>query len=236
MKKLLTAVFCAVAIFGAIDAKAQLAVGAGWLNDTERLVINDDKGKETNRGMARRNGFYAGAQFNIPIFAGLSVVPGLYATMQFSRSTETANVWGGAIAGAETTKYRELALNVPINAQYAIEAGNVKVLVFLGPVLQYGLVSKTTSTGTFGVLGYTTTATAITDNYTGRSTFDDGSTLDGDPVRKPFNVYLGGGLGVELNESLQFTIGYDHSLTNIAVEKNNILSRSQLKVGVAYLF
>ena len=56
-----------------------------------------------------------------------------------------------------------------------------------------------------------------------------------DGSRNPFNIYLGGGVGIDV-AGIQVILGYDHSLTNISKVDKVSTGRSQIKIGVGYAF
>ena len=232
MKKIFAIVLSAAALLIGTQANAQISVGAGWLNSTEKETYTNS----STLNKVNLNGFYVGGQFNIPIVAGLSVAPGLYLDMLFGK--DKGGVSGAGISVSGDANYSELALNVPVNFAYAVEVGDFKVFAYLGPNFQLGLMSKTVGTlsissvipGASGSLSGKVT----TDNYTGKISGEGGS-ISSDPSRAPFNLYIGGGAGIQAG-NFQVIIGYDHSLFNISKVDNTKLRRSQIKIGVGYAF
>lgn len=220
MKKVIISVLSAALLLMGTQAKAQLSVGAGYLNTTETTVNTS----YSTASSANLNGFYAGGQYNIPIVAGLGVAPGLYATMLFGSAKDGAEL-AGIVTTSGTAKYSELALNVPVNVNYAFNLNrDTKLFVYAGPVFQYGLFSKTNTSGSVTFLGVTANSNGTTDNFNG----DNAS-------RKPFNVYAGGGVGLQAG-SFQVILGYDMNVTNASSLANTVLSRSQIKVGFGMAF
>lgn len=231
MKKIFAIVLGAALMLAGTNAFAQLSAGAGWLNSTESEVYNNGDPQKTNL-----NGFYAGAQYNIPIVAGLGITPGLYVSMLFGKQAGSQGIVVGTLSGE--AKYSELALNVPVNVNYAFEIGrDFKVFVYAGPVFQYGLMSKTVGNININIpgIGGGGTGDITGNNYTGVISDANGNTTNGDPVRNPFNIYVGGGAGIQAG-NLQVIIGYDHSVTNISKLDKTTLGRSQIKLGVGYAF
>jgi hypothetical protein len=210
MKKIF-AIVLGVALLASTNAFAQFSVGAGWLNTTETEVVGNNSNK------AQLNGFYVGGQYKLPIVAGLSVAPGLYASMLFANASQNV-IWGG-IQG--TAHYKDLAINVPVNFAYTIEIGDFEVFAYLGPNFQYAILGQLdTTTDVLGAVS----ASSTKDLYSGDN-----------KVRNPFNIYFGGGAGFQAG-NFQVILGYDHSLTNMSSEENVKLSRSQIKIGVGYAF
>lgn len=218
MKKIYALVLTAALLLAGTQAIAQPMVGAGYLNSAEKTVYNN------NTSIANYNGFYAGLSYNIGIAGGLGIAPGVYATMLFGSAKDGGSL--GPIVASGTVKYSEMAVNVPVNVNYAFKLNrDTKIFVYAGPVFQYGLSSKTEVSGSTDVGGlFTINSNGVTDNYTGDN-----------PNRKPFNIYVGGGAGLQAG-SMQIILGYDQSVTNISAKDNTQISRSQIKVGFGLAF
>ena len=158
---------------------------------------------------ANGNGAYAGLSFNIPLAGGFGIAPGVYYT--FSNYKQDA-AWG-LLKGSTT----EHAINVPLNLNFGYNlARDMRAFIFGGPTFQYGLSSKT-KTDLAGA------ATVNGDNYA-----DDGT--------QRFVVYAGGGLGMDIANTFQVTVGYDHSVTNMIKSDSHKVGRGLLKIGAAMLF
>ena len=158
---------------------------------------------------ANGNGAYAGLSFNIPLAGGFGIAPGVYYT--FSNYKQDA-AWG-LLKGSTT----EHAINVPLNLNFGYNlARDMRAFIFGGPTFQYGL-SSTTKTDLAGA------ATVNGDNYA-----DDGT--------QRFVVYAGGGLGMDIANKFQVTVGYDHSVTNMIKSDSHKVGRGLLKIGAAMLF
>ena len=149
MKKIFTTLLAASLMLVATNAFAQLSAGLGYINSPEKSVYTPDNGDPvtTTRPL---NGFYVGADYNIPVPAvsGLSVEPGLYASMLFGKQdVEEVKLLTVVLYPGGTYKYSDIALNVPIKAKYAIDlSGDTKVFVYAGPTFSYALSNKTQST------------------------------------------------------------------------------------------
>ena len=158
---------------------------------------------------ANGNGAYAGLSFNIPLAGGFGIAPGVYYT--FSNYKQDA-AWG-LLKGSTT----EHAINVLLNLNFGCNlARDMRAFIFGGPTFQYGLSSKT-KTDLAGA------ATVNGDNYA-----DDGT--------QRFVVYAGGGLGMDIANTFQVTVGYDHSVTNMIKSDSHKVGRGLLKIGAAMLF
>ncbi len=218
MKKIF-AIVLAAALFAGTNAFAQISVGGGYVNATNTSVYqNGDNDPVVNK--TPFNGFYAGANYTIPIpgVSGLAVTPGLYGSFLFSNKHEDGiSAFGYTILPGGTYKSKELALNIPLNVNYSIDiARDSKVFVYAGPLFQYTL-SNGTDYASDGSSDY-----SHTDNLKGNSA-----------KYAPFNIYIGGGVGAEFNK-IQVILGYDMSLTNMDIRDNYKLSRGQLRIGFGY--
>ena len=235
MKKLF-AVILGVALLAGTQANAQISVGAGWLNSTEKSVTTYNDGSKNVSEPTNLNGFYAGGQYNIPIAGGFGVAPGLYASVLFGKQTGSL----GYIVGSTNIQsdYTEIALNVPVNVNYAFEIGDFKLIAYAGPNFQYGIVSSSvTTTATTTIIGDGNTKDTF-NHYTGQVIYTDGSsnTNADNADRNPFNIYIGGGLVFQAG-SIMVNVGYDHSILNFYKGNSNTnTSRSQIKIGVGYAF
>ncbi|MBQ7273462.1 MAG: hypothetical protein IJR12_07600 [Bacteroidales bacterium] len=235
MKKIF-AIVLGVTLLAGTQANAQISVGAGWLNSTEKSVTTYNDGSKNVSEPTNLNGFYAGGQYNIPIAGGLGVAPGLYASVLFGKKTGSVSY----IVGSTNLQqdYTEIALNVPVNVNYAFEIGDFKLIAYAGPNFQYGIVSNdviTTSSTT--ILGDGSTKDTF-NHYTGQVIHSDGSSnTNADNIdRNPFNIYIGGGLVFQAG-SIMVNVGYDHSILNFYKGNSNTnTSRSQIKLGVGYAF
>lgn len=221
MKKIFVSFLAASLMLLGTTANAQLVPGAGYLFASETSTYNGKTSDATSF-----HGFYVGASYNVPLAYGLGVAPGLYLDMLLHNENEAA---GSSTLGlAFNGSYRELALNLPVNLTYSLELGPVNLVAFAGPVFQCGLVSKTNLTDTIqgDILGFKFSKT-IGDQV---NHYDSE-----DPLRNRFNIYLGGGLGVQVGD-IMFTVGYDHNLLDIDAIDNVKTGRNQIKAGVNIAF
>lgn len=215
MKKIAILFAAAALLLAAAPANAQLQVGAGYLNSTLSTTVRDNKASNNSHGV------YAGLSYNIPIVAGLGIAPGVYYSLLFGKSASSVDL---IFADAKfESKSQEHAINVPVYLNYGFQlVDDFKFFLFAGPTLQYGLSSKTTSTGDFSGPIHVGSENTI-DNYASDSKY------------KRLNVYVGGGLGMNAGP-IQVTVGYDYGLMNLSAAENVDMRRSNLKIGVAFLF
>jgi hypothetical protein len=85
-----------------------------------------------------------------------------------------------------------------------------------------GITNTTSLSGSASILGFSRSFSGKVDN------FEEG-------LMNRFNIFLGGGVGVQLGDII-FHIGYDHSLLDVDKADNSVTSRGQLKVGVGIDF
>lgn len=232
MKKLFTIILGAALMLCGTKAFAQLSVGAGWLNSTEITKYTSGDPDKDNF-----NGLYIGGQYNLEIVGNFGVAPGLYMSALFGNYMAQGTNIG--ITGTVRAKYREIAINVPVNLNYSLELGrDFNLIFYAGPVFQVGAVSKSSVEVSAGGLGiFATTGKYTLNNYSGKWKASDGKEYndpDG-PNRNLFNIYLGGGIGFQAGD-FQVIVGYDHSLLNISKISNENMSRSQIKLGLGLAF
>lgn len=217
MKRIFSIVLSAALLLSATDAFAQLSVGAGYLYST---LASTYKGNAQDNEIS--NGLYMGAGFDIPVLGDdLKLTPGLY----LSVLTAKANAAFAGIANVQSI-FTEVAINLPVYLSYGIEMGHADLFVYGGPTFQYGLSSKykvdsTVAVPLIGIIA----SDGVIDNYKEND-------------YSPFNIYLGGGLGADLNEKLRVTLGFDYGLLNLykGDQENTKYNRYNFKLGVGYLF
>ena len=208
MKKIFSTVLASVMMLAGTSAFAQISVGAGYINSTL-------SGKSSSPTIS--NGFYAGASFDMPLpMKGLTFTPGAYLSLITGGTQGTLSVFGLNLLSGKTT-FSELALNVPAMLNYGYKlSGKSKVFAYAGPTFQLGLLSRTAgeASGIFSNSG-------VRDHYS-----------SGDFNR--FNVYLGGGLGLEYSR-IQFIIGYDYGLLNLYTGSgDSVINRANLHIGLGF--
>lgn len=224
MKKLFTCILAASLMLLGTQAYAQLVVGAGYLHN-----IESSKNTSNNKAVGdpvHLNGFYVGASYNIQFAKYFGVAPGFYVDMLFqSKNNASGGTFGGVLlSGSVSYNYTEVALNLPVNLTFKMPIGdNADIFAFAGPTFQYGVMARSTfhSAATVGPLH-----------------FSDGEVYNhygekGDS--NPFNILLGGGVGVEIGD-IQFLVGYDHTLLNCEKTEGFYCGRHQIKAGINFAF
>ena len=216
MKKIFATILTASLMLVATNAFAQLSAGAGYLNATETTTYTSDNSSTSQK--AEYNGFYVGAQYDMPIPAvsGLGIEAGAYANFYFGKN-HSDGLFG---LGAGTTTSTDITLNIPINATFGFDiAGDTNVFAYAGPTFQFGLVNKSTF-----VLDSDKSSSTTTDNFAGDN-----------PNRNRFNLLIGGGIGAQVS-GIRITVGVDQSLLNYETADKYTGSRFQLKIGAGYAF
>ena len=211
MKK---AMLMAAALLVAVTSFAQVQIGAGYVNSSDRTKISNDAEVST----AASNGVYAGLGVTLPLAGDLAVTPGVY--YMFLTSHNGRSVANGILSASGDLQ--EHYINVPIYFNYGAElVPNFRLFFFGGPTFSAGLISKTVLSAS--ILGFS--ATTSIDNYKDVSGYGR------------FDVMLGGGMGVDLGKRLRLTVGYDFGMMNRYTEGNGIVRhRNQLHGGLAFLF
>ena len=209
MKKILSTLLAASLMLLGTQAFAQMSVNAGYLNSTESVKGNSNS--------VNSHGAFAGVSFNIPIAGGLGIAPGVYYSMITNKDAASGSLFGISVSGAKT--FMEHAINAPVYVNYGIDLSrDARFFVFGGPTVQYGLASTYKLEGSAGSVG-------------GESTINNYENED----YSRFNVYVGGGVGFQAG-AFQVTAGYDYGLTDLDKRDNAEAHRSNIKVGVGFLF
>ena len=238
MKKIYTIVLAAALMLLGTQAKAQFHLGVGYLNSTEITRFNDG----ANPFRETMHGFYLGGTFNFKIAGDFGIAPGFYIDALFQEEVynELPAYYQKRFAGFSFKNgiYRELALNIPVNLTYDFEINdNVRIFVYGGVNLQFTPVARTNYregvATPVGIIG-TPRGARIFYATTG-DTYKYDHLWGEEPDMRPFNIYAGGGLGVQLGD-IRIMAGYDHSLLNISRIDGERTGRSQFKVGVNFIF
>lgn len=229
MKKLFLLV--AVTALTATVANAQLGFDAGYVNSANRLK----EGNEIEKQNAM-HGFFVGAHYDIGLFSGLSIQPGLnYSYMGNRESISESGV-------TVKTSWREHFLNVPVDVKYTFDISNdLKVFAFAGPRVVFGLSGVTKVSAKIGgeeaSLSYNLYSGNITTTGFDLSDFVDPEDFSSDGMLSRFDLQLGLGAGAQFRAfSLKF--GYDWGLINRLKGDTDgaTMKRGQFYVGVGYNF
>lgn len=202
MKKIFSALVAAALV--SFGASAQISVGAGYANQISNTSIGDIDTENSS------NGFYAGAEFNCPIIAGLSVDPGVYyGYLVSSQSLLDTDL----VTGSTQSHY----LTIPINFRYTLHAVDfLDVFAYAGPRFNIGLAS-TTKTNLLGI-------------ETKYDNFGEDGTL------RRFDLGLGAGIGFDLFQLVRVSAGYNWGLLDLHKSDEIRSSNAGWHIGVAVLF
>ena len=210
MKKIFTLI-AAFLMLAAVNAIAQPSVGGGFFSSTE-IVKSGNTSSESNP----MSGFYAGLGYTIPVLDELSFTPGVYYGILFKNSSTSYGPF--SING----KRQDHFINVPLHLSYGIDLSSaLRFFVYGGPTASIAVASKVTNTGSVSNVGSTSKSY---DRY------EEDSNL------QRFDVLLGVGAGIMVNEMIRFQAGYDFGMLNRYNTNNYALKRNQFTVGIAFLF
>ena len=214
--------FAVLAIFvaGVVSVSAQPGVEVGYLNSRYSTDVDG-----RSKSGAPLNGFYVGVSDEVKLFAGL----GMHIGLNYSFSTDATpeelfkdmKDFKINSTGAEKDQY----LNVPLRLRYAfnIIPRVLKIQIYAGPVFSVGLSHTYTFDMKTEVAGMTLGGKLKYNYYTGKfksNSFKDedleklNEKVPGSGVYKRFDIGLGGGVGVELFNFLEFKAGYDWGMMN----------------------
>lgn len=220
MKKIVTIAIAASMMLAGTSAFAQVSIGVGYLNNTNRQGVPSDH--ET----VNTNGVYLGLGYNAYLGSSVSFNPGLYVSYRGAKNQD----WYYALASQyleADSRIQEWDLNLPLNFRYNFDiAPDCRLFIYAGPTLVYGLSSKNK------VKSSNNTVESLL-NLLGGSESDNYE--DGDYSR--FDVRLGGGIGFELSDMIQATLGYKYGVINRYNGDLDVTSHnSTINLGVAFLF
>ena len=210
MKRIITTIFAAcLALAGTTVFAQNMAVEAGFGLSTTKF---DYTLGHTNADLY---GGTLGISYEIPDVEGtLGFAPGL----QFGYFTKS----DVNISNYANVSFTETYLAVPLDFNLHMNlSGDMKLLVFAGPTLDLGLTSRVKEKST----------SVEYDIYSGK--------LSDYTKYTRYDVLVGGGLGLDVMDAVRFSVRYDYGLVNRnGGSTSNLLEihRSQLKLGVAFLF
>ena len=149
MKK---AMLMAAALLVAVTSFAQVQIGAGYVNSSDRTKISNDAEVST----AASNGVYAGLGVTLPLAGDLAVTPGVY--YMFLTSHNGRSVANGILSASGDLQ--EHYVNVPIYFNYGAElVPNFRLFFFGGPTFSAGIISKTVLSAS--ILGFSANTAMI---------------------------------------------------------------------------
>ena len=209
MKKLF---FTLIAMAAAVTAFAQfpkgLSVGAGY-GSGNKTFKNDGFDDET----IKMGGFYFGATYNLALGeSGLGVAPGLY--LQIDKGDASDYLAPGA-----KLDLKETSLSIPVFVNYSIPVADIlKVTPFVGPTFMYNFTSK---------------LVAEDDEI---NMYKDDPANGFESTYKHPNLFVGGGVALDIADIVRVSLGYDYGLLNRSSADGSKILDNRLHFGVAYLF
>lgn len=195
------------------SAFAQISVGAGYLNSTNKTTIGNNI-----QNSLPANGFYAGAEYLITEGKGFGISVGAYYSYAASTAETGFSLFGIQIGAS--SKVEEMYLDVPV--RFNLSAGLTPALrgfIFAGPDFNYCLSSTTEIGGSIA-------------GKSGKSGKSNNLTADSNRI----DVMLGGGVGIDYNDKIRLSLGYDFGLVNKVNSEEITQTRNVLKAGIAFLF
>lgn len=197
-------------IFAILAASVMMLVGVdayAQMSVGAGYLNSVSRNKTTGRNTPS-NGFYAGAEYNITEGTGFGVSVGAYYSY-----LQANNDYFGVVS----TKIKDMYIDMPVNFNYSIPMTEaLSAYVYAGPTFSVGLSSKTQA----GALGYTAD---------GKDQYQNGNL-------NRFDILVGGGAGIDYNNTIRFSVGYNIGCLNRSSYEETTLNRNVLHVGVAFLF
>lgn len=200
-------IIAAVAMFLAVDANAQLQVGAGYNHGTTTERIADEDDSED------LDGFYLEVTYDLNFlekgWGTLALQPGVRFT--YLGEADSDIEFGYKAKSA----FNETYLDIPVHVKYSYDLGTVKVSAFAGPVFSMGL----TSVAKRSISGEGMNYVAKYHNYSGETvTKGEGSSSsvnpDGLTGYGRFDIKLGLGVGATFMEKFNVKVGYNIGMLN----------------------
>lgn len=153
------------------------------------------------------NGFYAGISYTLPIASGINFNPGVY--FGYATKDNTASIFGLKLEGRQNDTF----INIPLHFSFGADLGSgLRFFAYGGPSASLAVASNIVS---------------------GSTTYD--RLQDNDSLQR-FDIMLGGGVGLLVNNLVRFQVGYDFGLLNRYNSDNFTVTRNQLTAGATFLF
>lgn len=168
----------------AMSTFAQVNIGAGYTNNAAKTTAGSTESNGTE------NGFFVEGDYAISLGESLSIIPGIRYTYLSAQSA--SDVLGGLLG--LSGKVQEHYVAVPVSAQFALDLGSAKLLLFAGPTFNLGLSSKTIGE-------------AVTEVISASKTVDNFKDMNLEKV----DVLVGGGVGIAVGK-MAVKAGYDFGL------------------------
>jgi len=206
MKKVLAIVALVAAMFVAGKVQAQTTIYATYAPESFISSYNNSNSSKVNY-----QGFSVGVNYNINLYKGFGVAPGLQFRMNM-RSTEDSFLgFTGKIKQTQTV------LDVPVLFNYNLDLTRaLSIIPFVGPMASFALSGVTK--GSDPILGNSSL------NWYGE-----------DAIMKRFNLYALVGADIKFN-GLNIFGGYRWGLLNISNIDQTTMKTRGMFVGLGYSF
>ena len=221
-------ILAAAAMFLAVDANAQLQVGAGYNHGTRTERIADEDDSED------LDGFYLEATYGLNLvekgWGTLALEPGVRFTYLGDAESDTES--GYKVKSA----FNETYLDIPVHVKYSYDLGTVKLLAFAGPVFSMGLTSVLKTS----VKGEGVNYVGKHYNYSGKTVVKgEGASSSVNPEGLTdygrFDIKLGLGVGATFMEKFNVKVGYNIGMLNrYTGEQLNKDYKYKMHTGVFY--
>ena len=221
-------ILAAAAMLLAVDANAQLQVGAGYNHSTTTERIADEDDSED------LDGFYIEATYDLNFlekgWGTLALQPGVRFT--YLGEADSDIEYGYKAKSA----FNETYLDIPVHVKYSYDLGAVKLSAFAGPVFSMGLssVAQTSISGEgvdYFVKYHNYSGKTITKGESLSSVNPDGMTDYG-----RFDIKLGLGVGATFMEKFNVKVGYNIGMLNrYTGEQLSKDYKYKMHTGVFYL-
>lgn len=229
MKRFFTTLLAASMMLAGTSAFAQISVGFGYLGSPEKLSAT----KMDIEKSFYMNGLYAGFDNTIQFDKNMGMSVGVYYVYSAASASQMFD-YLELIESFAKGRLDEHFINIPVNIVFGTDVQNgLRAFFFAGPTVSCGLSSKVKA-NVLDILKFN-----ASDNYK-------------HDYFERFDLLFGGGIGMDINSKIRIKAGYDYGLFNrigdgltiknregvevLATNEKADLHRSQITVGVSYLF
>lgn len=218
MKKTITIIACAAAMFLTGKANAQLGINAGYAPVTLSTAVTS--GNTTTTSSSEMDGFFAGVTYNYGIANNMGVAFGLQGRYYTKTSTGSGSLI--VVNANDKSTTTQLLLDVPVLFNYSFPLGSsAKLSAFVGPTFSYAVYGNTHVVSTTTILGNTSTSE---NDY---AMYGDNSS------NSRFDLTAAFGLQFQYSDFRLFG-GYRLGLTDLNSNDNIKTTSSGLFVGLGY--
>ena len=210
----------AVAVLTVSYAQAQFKFGArAGLNLTNWASKYDGKKMEGSEYLKFKPGFQIGVVGEIAVIDNFAIQPGLlFATQGYRMNTSESD---GSIKHESKSTLNVNYLQIPVNAQYKLDLGGMKLLLQAGPYFGFAVSGKNKNKFTFD---------GETENEDYKIDFGTGPE-----EMNPLDFGLGLGAGMQFG-NIQAGLGFNFGLANLNNVDKYTVRNYGLAFTVTYLF